>query len=232
VDREKRLPTTSAPSTGKFVEAYKAAFEEGYDTIVCICVSSEVSATYNAAVSAREFFAERDITVIDSKNLSMGQGFMVLAAAEAAERGETKENVIAIALDTGLRSHYYAGLSTLKYLAMSGRVGHLAAGMANILNIQPILMIKDGKLVMLEKIRTRRKSLSRLIDLTATAVGSNHIEKMAIIHVNALEECREFEKQLRAGLKCPDSILMCELGTGLSVHSGTGMIGVSIILAK
>jgi DegV family protein with EDD domain len=232
VDREKQLPTTSAPSTGQFAEAFKTAFNDGYDAVICICVSSEVSATYAAAVTAREMYPEWDITVVDSKNLSMGQGFMVLAAAEAVQQGKTRDEVIAAAVETGARSYYFAGLSTLKYLAMSGRVGYLAAGMATIFNIQPILTIRDGKLDMLEKVRTRKKSLARLIELVKNSAGNKPIERMAIIHVNTLVEAREFEKLVRAEVKCPDEVLMCELGPGLSVHSGAGMIGVSFILGK
>jgi DegV family protein with EDD domain len=160
----------------------------------------------------------------------LGQGFMVLAAAEAAQRGESKEKIIDAALEIGERTHFYCALSTLKYLAMSGRVGYIAAGMANILNIRPILTIRDGKLDMLEKIRTRKKSLAHLIDLVAQKAGTKKIERMGIIHVNALDESREFEKQLRKQIQCPETILMCELSPGLSVHSGGGMIGVSFVL--
>jgi len=234
IDREKKLPTTSAPSTGQFSEAFQAAFDEGCESIVCLCVSSEVSATYSAAVGAKELLGG-DISVIDTRSLSMGEGYMVLAAAEAAERGESKEEVIAAALDIGSRTKYFGALSTLKYLVMSGRVGHVAAGMARFLNIQPILMIRNGKLDMLEKIRTRKKALSRLIELAKQQAGApgagnaQPFERMALVHVNADDEVREFEKTLRAEIQCPEEIMLCELGPGLSVHSGSGLIAVALV---
>ena len=97
IDRENKLPTTSAPSTGQFKEAFQNAFDAGAETVVCICVSGAVSATYNSALGAKELLPERDIEVIDSRSLSMGQGFQVLAAAEAAQQGKSKEEVVAAA---------------------------------------------------------------------------------------------------------------------------------------
>jgi DegV family protein with EDD domain len=231
VDREGQLPTTSAPSPGQFVEAYQEAFDAGAEAIVCLCVSGEISATYGAAVLARDSFPERDITVLDSRTLTMAQGFMALAAAEAAEEGAAKEEIIARAQSVGERSGFYAALSTLKYLAMSGRVGHLAAGMATVLNIRPILTIQEGKLDLLERIRTQKKSWARVIELTAQALGDQPAERMAIIHSNVPDEARRFEEQLRASLPCPDEIIVAELTAGLSVHSGAGMVGVIFVRA-
>ena len=231
VDRENRLPTTSAPSPGEFQQAYAAAFDDGADAVVCFCVSGEVSAVYAAAVSARELMAQRDITVIDSRNLSMGQGVMVLVAAEAAREGATKEEVIRRAVAAGEHVRLYAALPTLKYLAMSGRVGRLAAGVADLLSVKPVLTVRDGKLDLLERVRTLGKAWLRVIELTGEALGGRPAERMYLLHVNAVREARQFEAELRTHVACPDVIPMVELTPGLSVHSGAGMVGVVVLPA-
>ena len=232
IDKEGRLPTTAAPAPGKFVAAYQAANEAGADEVICFTVSSEVSATYAAALTAAETLSDHKITVVDTRSLSIGQGFQVLAADEAAQAGKSGQEIIAIAQDIRDRTHFYAALSTLKYLAMSGRVGHLAAGMANLLNIKPVLTIQDGKLEMLEKVRTKKKSWGRTVELIQTAVGGKPIERMVVVHVAVPEAAKEFETLLRASLDCPQEILITELSAGLSVHSGAGLVAAGVVVGK
>jgi DegV family protein with EDD domain len=230
IDKEGRLPTTAAPSPGRFITAFKNAFDSGAQKIVCLCVSKEVSATYNAALTARESFPDREILVIDSRSLSMGMGYMALAAAEAASNGASISEISTIIEDLQPRTHLFAALSTLKYLAMGGRVTNFAASMGNMLNVKPILTIRDGKLDLLERVRTQKKAWERVIELAALKTGDNQIEKMCVLHVNAPEMARNFTAEIRSRMSCPEDIPLVEVTPGLSVHSGAGMVGTVFIV--
>lgn len=229
VDRAKRLPTTAAPPPGAFAAAYQAAFDAGTDSIVCICVSSKISATYGAALSACDAFPGRTISVIDSLTLTLCQGFMAIAAAEAARAGADHEQVVARAVAVGQRSQVFGTLATLKYLAMSGRVGKVAAGMADTLSIKPILTVREGKLDMLEKVRTRRKAMERLVELIRGGLGGKKIERLGLIHVCDRAGAEELHRQLCAALQCPAEALTVEFTPGLSVHAGAGLVGAVFV---
>jgi len=228
VDRLKKLPTTSAPSPSAFQAAYEAAFQKGADAIICICVSSKISSSYSAALTACESFPSRDIRVVDSLNLSMGQGFMALDAVDAVRGGRNLDEITALLDENGKRLYLYAVLPTLKYLALSGRVGKFVAGMADTLNIKPILTVQEGKLVLLERIRTRSKAVERMLELVKEAVANQSVKRVAVIHINNPEGAREFQAQLCKVIGCPEKVITAEFGAGLSVHAGTGVVGVVI----
>ncbi len=227
VKKEGVLPTTAAPSPGDFSEAFKEAFDNGADEILCLTVSAGVSATYQAALAAKELFPGKEITVFDTESISMGQGFMVLKAAELAKAGKNKEEILKEVVKVRDRTHLFVALDTLKFMAMSGRVGHLTAEMANVLSIKVILTILDGKLDLLEKVRTRKKAWSRVLDLTVEGLGDGEFESIYILHVAAAEAAAEFEKQLREVVPCPAYIPKTELTAGLSVHTGGGLVGIA-----
>ena len=232
IDKEGKLPTTAAPSPGQFMEAFKAAFAAGADSILCLSISSEMSATYASARQAADMLPGKCIEVLDTRSLAMGQGYMVLAAAEAAADGASIEEAVAVAEDVGSRTYLFGALATLKYIAMSGRVSALAAGLAGLLDIKPILSLQNGKLELLEKIRTQSKSWSRAIELTAEKANSHKVEKMSIMNVKCPDTAHQFEGLLRAAIACPDEIVHANLNPGLSTHTGAGMVAVVFIVAK
>jgi DegV family protein with EDD domain len=232
IDKEGKLPSTSAPSPGKFAQAYQKAFDDGYDEVLCFTVSSKVSAVYNAALTACDLLPGKPIRVVDTESLSMAQGFIVLAAAEAAQAGSSSQEIIQHALDIGNRTRLYAALATLRYLAMSGRVGHLAASIGGLLDVRPILTLREGKLDLLERARTQKKAWDRVIELTRQAVDGKKIERLAILNVNAADNALSFKGQLCSAIGCPDDSVIVDLTPGLSVHSGSGMVGVVFVVEQ
>lgn len=231
IDREEKFPTTSAPSPGDFVQAFEGAFSNGAESVLCFTVSSEVSAVYNSAVTASQQMTGRDVTIIDSRGLSMAQGFVALAAARAAASGAAKKECIDQAIETSRRMGLYGAVYTLKYLAMSGRVGHLAAGLAALLDVKPVLTLQGGKLEMLEKVRTRKKAWERVIHLIQEDLGGKPPEQLAVLHVNALPEAQEFAAMLDKAGACPAEIIFAGLTPGLSAHTGPGMVGAAYVRA-
>lgn len=233
IDEIKKLPTTAAPTPGIFIEYFKKVFkEEKPDTLIYFAISSEMSATIKSAQIAADDLKDYDIRVIDSNTLSMAQGFMVLAAAQAAKNGASVEEVVAAAEKIRDKTVLYGALATLKYLSMSGRVSHVAAGMAGMLDIKPILSVQNGKLDMLEKVRTRKKSWMRMVELVKIDVGAHQIKQACIIHVSARDEAQQFERMLREGLKCPESMPIVDINPGLSVHTGAGLVGICLVVDK
>jgi len=230
VNRENVLPTTAAPTPGKFEQIFEQAFaNDGSEALVCLCVSGEISTTHNSAKLAAEDLPHRKIIVMDTRSLSFGQGFMALAASKAIDNGASLDEVIRSAESIGSRVHLFGALSTLKYLSMSGRVSHLAAGMAGMLDIKPILSIQNGKLEMIEKVRTRKKSLERIIELAKKESAHSQIEQMAVVHVSALHEAQAFKTMLSTTLDFTGEIIMAALTPGLSVHTGSGMLAVGFV---
>jgi DegV family protein with EDD domain len=232
IDRDGKLPTTSAPSPGQFSEAFQSAFDDGAEGILCLTVSNEVSATYAAALTASEMYPDRKIKVIDTRSITFAQGMMVLAAAKALDSGSSLDEAAATAMDIGQRTHLFAALPTLKYLAMSGRVGHLVAGIAGMLSVRPILTIRDGKLDLLERVRTQKKSWERVIVLCVESIAGRPVENVAMVHITAPEDARELEALLRTKLDYPGEIAHIELNPGLAIHAGAGMVGVVFTVEK
>lgn len=227
VERDGVLPTTAAPSPGAFAEAYQKAFAAGATEVICLTVSAGVSATYQSALSAVELVPGKKITVMDTESISMGQGFMALEAARLAREGKATEEILAGAAAIRDRTHLYAALDTLKFMALSGRVGHLTSEMANMLSIKPILTILDGKLDLLEKVRTRKKAWARVVELAQESLGEGEIDQIYILHTAAEDLAAQFEAQLRDALPCPDYLPVTGLTPGLSVHTGAGLVGVA-----
>jgi DegV family protein with EDD domain len=225
IDKLGKLPTTAAPSPAVFHNTFSDVFASGAEEILCVCVSSKTSRTYESALLAASEFPEKKIRVVDSVHMTMGQAFQVIAAAEAIANGASLEEAAQVAEAMIPYINTYASFSTLKYLAMGGRIGKTAANMASMLDIRPILTMKDGTLQVLEKVRTRKTAMDHLEDLIVKSVGSRTIKRAAFYHVLDLEDVAILKERLQKHFNLPEDTPIVEFTPGLSVHAGSGMVG-------
>jgi len=229
IDARKTLPTTAAPAPADFEKAFKSAFAQGAEQIICICCSSKVSATYDAACLAKDMFPGKDIHVIDSLQLTLAEGFQVLTAAEAAADGVGIDEIVTQVKNLQANTHVFGALPTLKYLAMGGRMGKLAAGFGNTLEIKPILTSNEGKLELLEKVRTWQKAKKRLVELAVENTAGAEIKKIGLFHVNNESGALALHGMLKDALNTDVEPVIAEFTPGLSVHAGSGVIGFVLI---
>ncbi len=219
-------PTTAAPSGGRFVEVYQKCFDDGADHIVSVHVASTLSAIYTAALVGAEPFSDR-VTVIDSGQLSLGLGFQVMAAAEAADAGGSLEDILDAIEETRNRTHVVAMLDTLEYLRKGGRVSLIAAGLGAVLKVRLFVELHDGKINFLEQVRTRKKALARL---WALVVSLGKIERFALLHAAAEPEALELMQRLKLDL--PESAFVVNVNTVIGTHVGPGALGFAAIIGK
>ena len=183
------LPETAAPSPGAFQEAFLAAAADGYDGVLCINLSSEVSATYQAAVAAAKAVGDQiPVRTVDSRSLTMGLGLIVLDAADMAADGATLDELVARVETVIGRTQVFGVVDTLEHLEKGGRIGGARALLGSLLSIKPVVSLVDGKVEEESKQRTRSRSLRYLAD---KGVNSPPIRRMAVCN-GAASDIDEF----------------------------------------
>ncbi len=218
------FPKTSQPPAGAFATHFRELAKEA-SSIISINITSAHSGTVQSAIVAKDMVPEADVEVVDSLAISMGTGFQVLAAARAAEQGKSKEEILRMVRGMIGRMHHYLCLDTLKYLEMGGRVSSFQSTFASLLNVKAILTVKDGALSPYGRVRTRSKSIERLIEIVEENLGTSDPVRLAIMHTRAEAEARQVADVLKARLKVRE-MFMSELALSLTVHAGPGLVGV------
>ncbi len=220
------IPTTSQPSLGQYQAIFRAlAAEPDTDAILCIHITGQLSGTCGAAVvAAGQMPPQPPITVFDSLSGSVGLGFMVLEAATMAEAGATMPEIIARLEAIRPRMHIFFSLNDLRFARMSGRIGVVQATLASLLNVKPMLVVREGQLVMLKRVRSRAQGLRALVDALAEAL-ENRPGKLSVIHAQAPDAAEQVRAALATRLPGAE-IVIRELSIGLAVHFGPGTVGV------
>lgn len=215
--------STSQPSPGDFLEVYRRVAEKAKE-IISIHITATGSGTLGVANLVKEHLSI-PISVIDSTSCSMGQGFIALAAAQAAQRGKSRDEILRIIDEVKKQTTVYVAVPTLKYLARSGKVGKVKMLIANVLAIKPILGVRDGVVEVIDKTRSYPKALQRLISLMEERFPTEQLQ-IAILHTNAPDKAEEFRRKVEERLHCTKTFI-AEMGTALAVHGGQGMLGIA-----
>ncbi len=219
------LPETSAPSPGAFQEAFVAAAEAGYDGVLCLNLSSEVSATYQAAVAAAKGVGDRiPVHVVDSRSLTMGLGLMALDVADLASTGATLDELEARVTDLATRTQVYGVLDTLEHLEKGGRIGGAQKLLGSLLSIKPVVTLLDGRVEEESKQRTRSRSLRYLAD---KARNSPPISRLAVCNGAAADIDEVLG--LLDGVPTDHPLVVTDLGPVVGTHTGPGTIGLCIV---
>lgn len=219
--------STSRPTPGDFVAAYRAALAAGADRLVSIHLSSELSGTWDAARVAASQVGEHIVSVVDSRSAAMGTGFAVLEAARAAAEGADLRTVDRIARQAVDRTRTLFLVDTLEHLRRGGRIGSAAAIVGSALAVKPVLHVVGGRVVPLEKVRTSTRALSRLVQHVADLAGEREVA-LAVHHLAAAERAGKLVAELRERVANVRELHVSELGAAIGAHVGPGAVGVVV----
>jgi DegV family protein with EDD domain len=215
-------PNTTQPSPQDFVDVYQKL--SAADGIVSIHLSAKLSGTCSSALQAKGMVVnECSVEVVDSETLSMALGLVVIAAAEAAKAGKSLDEVEAVARQTMPKIRLLFLLDTLKYLLLGGRIGKAKALLGSILNVKPMLAVKDGELVPSGQVRTRAKGIDKLFEYVKNA---GDIQDLAVVYNTTPDEAEALAERIGSVFD-KEKIRMARVGPGLGVHGGPGAMIVA-----
>lgn len=219
------LPTTATPSVGEFVEVYDRIGGE----IISIHLASRLSGIFSTAYAAAHLAEQANVTLFDSTSIAMGLGWQVVVAARAVLQGQSVTDIMRLLHDTRPRVRVYAALDTMEYLRRSGRVGWAKAMLGQLLNIKPIIEVRDGEVSQLERVRTRHKMIERLKEL-AHELGP--VDSLAVQHTCSLVDAQALAAELTDTLNIREPIAVCEATTTIGTHVGPNGLGIIAVRAN
>jgi DegV family protein with EDD domain len=219
------LPETAAPSPGAFMAAFQQAADEGATSVLCLTLSSKLSATYASAVTAAGTFTAIPVRVIDTRSVTMGQGLMAIAAAEEAADGMGLDDLFAASEDRTGRVRVYGVLGGLEFLQRGGRIGGAQALLGSLLSIKPVIVVKEGEVAEESKQRTRSRALSYM---STKVAGDAPLERLAIAD-GACDDIDAVALQLTA-IAVEHPMVSVQLGPVVGSHTGPNTVGVCYIM--
>ena len=215
------FPTTAAAAPGEFQQVYQAAFDDGADAIVSVHVAGTLSGTIKAAEVARSLMPDREIHIVDSTSASMGVGLLALMGADLARRGVSAVEIARILTSRTKDIGVYLCLDTLEFLKRGGRISGARAAIGTMLNVKPIITIKNGVVEQAERVRTRAKARERAAEL----LTQKPLERIALLHTTEAD-ITDFAARVQAAAKLDESdVLVMTVGPSVGPHLGPGCVG-------
>lgn len=216
-------PMTSSPSVGAFQQCYEKLFKAGADFVVSIHPPDGLSGIFNAARLAGQEFGQR-VRVVDSGQLSLGLGFQVILAAEAAAHGAILNEVLAGVESVRKRVRLAALLDTIEYVHRSGRVSWAVAMIGGMLRIQPLIELRYGLVHRVGQARTRLQAVERLIDILNSW---GPLERLAVLHTNAESAASQLLEDVKGKVTLPP--LLINVTTAIGTHVGPNALGFAVV---
>ena len=219
--------STSRPTPGDFVAAYRRALDEGADRLVSLHLSSELSGPWDAARLAASQVGKHIVTVVDPRSAAMGAGFAVFPDARWAAAGGGAASVTRTARESAEATRTCFVVDTLEHLRKGGRIGYAAPVLGPALAVKPVLHMQDGRVVPLEKVRTSTRALHRLVQRAVEAAGQGPVS-IAVHHLAAPEKAARLAAELRDRLPQLRELHVSELGAAIGAHVGPGAVGIVV----
>jgi DegV family protein with EDD domain len=220
-------PTTSVPGPRQLYQVYEQLASAGATEILSIHISAALTALINSARLAQEEFDAVPLTVFDSGQLTLGTGRQVLTAAIAAARGHSAAEIVALLEDQAARTYSFAALDTLEFLRRSGRLSHFQWGMGSLLRFKPLITVHAGE-IGLERVRTRRRTIERMIELVSEL---GPLEQLDLVHTHAPERAEALHQQAHYLFPSAATPISAEVTPVIGTHVGPGAVGLVAIQA-
>lgn len=219
------MPTTSQVSIASFQQIFRQLLDEGCE-VLAILISKLLSGTIDSAVQARDLLPGAPIEIVDSKTTAMAMGFQVLAAARAAQEGASLAECKALAEKASQHVGVIFAVDTLEFLHRGGRIGGGARFLGTALNIKPILEVRGGKVEAVERVRTRSKSLQRVVEMVGERIAGKQPVRLATLHANAPDDARQILELANQRFNPVESIFS-EVSPVVGTHAGPGTVGLA-----
>ena len=219
------MPSTTQVTVAKFLEIYQQLLDQDYQ-ILSILISSKLSGTVNSAIQAKSMLPpDAPIEIVDSNSTAMAMGFHLLTVARAIKQGASLSECVELAKKASQHTGIFFAVDTLEFLHRGGRIGGATRFMGTVLNFKPILELRDGRVEPIERVRTRRKSLDRIVELAIEQIGGRTPVRLSSLHANAPEDAKLVLEEASAKLNPIESVYS-EVSPVVGVHAGPGVVGL------